>query len=476
MKFTAVSKLKPGMIIGQSIQGVTDLENYVCGSVLCQSDINLFKEKGLFGIYTMEGPNEILSPSLMRRCLDALKHNTVNSMFLLSKEIVEEMKAKPLSLDFRSIRSYEDYLPHHSVCVAVYAVAIGIKMGMVDTQLNALALAGLLHDIGQTFSDQSVLIKQSKLEPEEYELIKRHTTDGYDFVANHNQIPTIVKDAILHHHENINGTGYPDRLKDNNISSFARIIHIVDVYDAIMSKRPYKNGMSSAEAINYLIGGKTILFDEKFVDVFTTIAVPYPTGSTVRLSNQEIATVIGQNTNKQRPVVYIEEKQMIVNLATNPSYHDINVLIDIEYEQPSEATIINLSDEVVEKTGKKKIMIVDDVYVSITYTKLALGDNYDIVTCMGGSKAAAMVSEERPDLILMDYEMPDMDGVTAANQIHKLGYNIPIIFLTGKGNPEIVYECIRCGAVDYILKPANPVYLRTRVEMAIHNLDGNTFL
>ena len=121
-------------------------------------------------------------------------------------------------------------------------------------------------------------------------------------------------------------------------------------------------------------------------------------------------------------------------------------------------------------------MIVDDVFVSIAYTKLALGDEYDIITCLGGSKAATMAVAEKPDLILMDYEMPDIDGVTAVNEIHRLGLHMPIIFLTGKCNKETVRACGHCGATDYILKPANPVYLQARVSMALLDIYGNSFL
>ena len=294
-------------------------------------------------------------------------------------------------------------------------------------------------------------------------------------------IPTIVKEAVLHHHENINGTGYPDKQNEENISQFARILHVVDVYDAIMSKRPYKKGMSSADAINYLIGGKMILFDEHIVNKFLEIAVPYPTGCEVRLSNKETALVVEQTNLPSRPIVYIESKHCMIDLANHSSYQDVNVLNDIEYEGDAKETIggeVKESESSPASTGryKKKIMIVDDVFVSIAYTKLALGDDYDIVTCLGGSKAVSMVKTEQPDLILMDYEMPDMDGVTAVNEIHKLGCHMPIIFLTGKCDKETVRACGHCGATDYILKPANPVYLRTRVDMALYNIDTNAFL
>ena len=126
--------------------------------------------------------------------------------------------------------------------------------------------------------------------------------------------------------------------------------------------------------------------------------------------------------------------------------------------------------------NKQKILIVDDVFVSIAHTKRALGSDYQVITCLGGSKAVMTVKESTPDLILMDYEMPDMDGVTAVREIQKLGYQIPIVFLTGKCDKETVRVCSQCGAVDYILKPANPVYLRTRIEMILNHIDRDVFL
>ena len=80
------------------------------------------------------------------------------------------------------------------------------------------------------------------------------------------------------------------------------------------------------------------------------------------------------------------------------------------------------------------------------------------------------------DLILMDIDMPDMDGVSAVNEIHKQGLAGPVIFLTGRCDKETVRDCGRCGAADYILKPANPVYLRTRVEMALNNIVTNVLI
>lgn len=481
MKFTAIAKLQPGMMLGQSILGITRAEKYVVGTVLTDTDIKLLSDCGIFGVYIIENQHaEILSPDLLQRCLKAVKKTDLDAMPRLAEQLVEELTGRPVSLDFRSIRSYEDYLPHHSVCVAVYAVATGIQIGMGTAQLQSLALAGLLHDVGQTLQNHSVLAKKEQLSPEEYEQIKKHPQDGYDFLTKHGQISAIVREAILHHHENINGTGYPDQQNEDTISPLARILHVVDVYDAIMSKRPYKKGMSSAEAINYLIGGKMILFDERIVDKFLEIAVPYPTGCEVRLSNNEVGLVIAQNPDKLRPVLYIEAEHRTINLSADAAYQEVTIQSDIEYEgNPTEAISQEKSSGlsmIADGRKRKKIMIVDDVFVSIAYTKLSLGSDYDIVTCLGGSQALKMVKTEKPDLILMDYEMPDMDGVTAVNEIHKAGYQMPVIFLTGKCDKETVRKCGQCGAVDYILKPANPVYLRTRVDMALYHIDVNAFL
>lgn len=482
MKFSAVAKLKPGMRIGQSIIGVAQAEKYTVGYTLTDDDIASLYEGGVPGVYVMEeAPAEILSTELMGNCIAALKKKDLNAIISLAGKIANELKSRPINLNFRSVRSYNEYLLHHSICVAVYAVAVGIRMGMVDAQLQELALAGLLHDIGLIMSDQAVLLKKEKLTAEEYEQIKRHPKEGHDFLLKEARISPAVQEAVLHHHENVNGTGYPERQSEEDIAPYARILHVVDVYDAIMSKRPYKSGMSGAAAINYLIGGKMILFDERIVDKFLEVAIPYPTGSEVRLSNNEVGVVIAQNKDLFRPVLYVEEKRNTIDLAENPSYQDISIQADVVYEGSSKEAgpndgCVNESNPGIWNRQKKRIMIVDDVYMSIVYTKLALGEEYEVITCQGGSMAVSMAKMEHPDLILMDIDMPDMDGVTAVNEIHKQGLTMPVIFLTGRCDKETVRACGRCGAADYILKPANPVYLRTRVEMALNNIVTNVLL
>lgn len=481
MKFTAIDKLRPGMRIGQKLPGITHKEKYALGYPLSENDILYLCEKGIVGVYTMEdAPADILSYDLMCDCISALKKTDLHVIIPLADRIVAELQTRPRSLDFKSIRSYDEYLLHHSICVAVYAVSIGIQMKMTNSQLLELALAGLLHDIGLLLSDQSILRKKGALSAEEYEQIKKHPQEGCDFLKKDRRISAAVQEAVLQHHENMNGTGYPGNHNEDTLSVYSRILHIADVYDAIMAKRPYKNGMSNADAINYLIGGKMILFDEHIVDKFIQIAVPYPTGIEIRLSNDETGRVIGQNADPLRPIIYQEDKRQIINLTTHVSYQDVTVVNEAGYEHNSPKQSISETEASSSADSpsrrKKKIMIVDDIFVSIAYTKLSLGDDYDFISCLGGTKAAVMAAAEKPDLILMDYEMPDRDGASAAAEIHRMNLKIPIIFLTGKCDKETVHACGHSGAVDYILKPANPVYLRTRVALALQRADGKAFI
>lgn len=481
MKFTSVQKLKPGMTLGQSLLGIAQTEKYVIGTILTEKDIDFLKEKGIFGVYTMETKApEILSSDLMLQCLNAFNKKNIDALLSLSGQIVSDVTMRRGSLDFRSIRSYEDYLPHHSICVAVYAVAIGMRLGMADSQLTNLAMAGLLHDIGKTCLAPSILMKKEALTPEEYEQIKRHPEEGYAMLKSNPRIPAAVLEGILHHHENINGTGYPTGQSENSISLIARILHVADVYDAIMSTRPYKKGMSGADALNYLIGGKMILFDTQIVDAFLEISIPYPTGCEVLLSNKHKAQVVKQSTNTHRPLIFIASEQLLIDLSRDNQYQDVTIVSDTDYERSTDilATTLPSTGEFANNPEryKKKILIVDDVFVSIAHTKRALVPEYDVITCQDGTKATRMVATEKPDLILMDYEMPNLNGISTLQEIRKHGFQTPIVFLTGKCDKETVKTCLHNGAADYILKPANPVYLRARVEMILQNIDKNIFL
>ncbi|HHT49424.1 MAG TPA: HD-GYP domain-containing protein [Firmicutes bacterium] len=146
---------------------------------------------------------------------------------------------------------------NHSMRVVGYATAIAEAMGLDEKEQEKLALAGFLHDIGKIGVPDRILLKKTKLLPEEWEAIKRHPELGYNII---NQIEFLsdAADIILHHHEHYDGSGYPLGLKEEKIPLTARIFAVADALDAMTSDRPYRSARTMEEAVNevYSLAGK----------------------------------------------------------------------------------------------------------------------------------------------------------------------------------------------------------------------------
>ncbi len=145
--------------------------------------------------------------------------------------------------------SEKDYYTFtHCVHVSVFSIGLGKIFGITDRKdLHALGLGALLHDVGKSRIDQNILNKPGKLTPEEFEEIKRHPRLGYEMYDG--ILPEQITDIILHHHEKFNGKGYPDGLYENQISLFAKIVALADVYDALTTNRVYAKARNPFEAI-----------------------------------------------------------------------------------------------------------------------------------------------------------------------------------------------------------------------------------
>ena len=149
-----------------------------------------------------------------------------------------------------------------------------------------------------------ILNKPSKLTTEEYDIIKKHPQKSYDLLADRFELSSNVRMGVLCHHENEDGSGYPRGLTGDKINIFAKILHVVDVYDALTSKRSYKKAYACSEALEYLMGGTATLFDEKVVDVFMKYVPIYPKGMQVLLSDGRKGVIVRNNhISSLRPVV-----------------------------------------------------------------------------------------------------------------------------------------------------------------------------
>ncbi|RIK86944.1 MAG: hypothetical protein DCC67_02455 [Planctomycetota bacterium] len=166
-----------------------------------------------------------------------------------------------------ALDSKDAYTRGHSERVALFCKRIAAQMGYDETATEKLYLSGLLHDVGKIGVSDAVLRKPDKLTPEEYEEIKRHPDDGWAILRDLEQLHYLLP-AVLHHHEQVNGTGYPDGLKGDEIPLDARIMAVADAYDAMTSDRAYRRGMPHEKAIEILQAGAGSQWDAGVVDAF----------------------------------------------------------------------------------------------------------------------------------------------------------------------------------------------------------------
>ena len=193
------------------------------------------------------------------------------------------------------IKAADDYTYMHSVAVCALMVALARRLGLSEAETRSAGVAGLLHDLGKAAIPLAVLNKPGKLTDEEFALIKTHPVKGHAMLLASGTVDEVALDVCLHHHEKTDGSGYPKGLAAADISLFARMGAVCDVYDAITSNRPYKTGWDPAEALRRMAGWAEGHFDARVFQAFVKSLGIYPVGSLVRLSSGRIGVVMEQS-------------------------------------------------------------------------------------------------------------------------------------------------------------------------------------
>ena len=187
------------------------------------------------------------------------------------------------------LKTHDDYTYLHSVAVCALMVSLARQLNLDETQTRLAGMAGLLHDVGKAGIPIDILNKPGKLTNEEFEIMKQHPILGEALLRKSGGSDAVL-DVALHHHEKINGSGYPHGLKGKAIAELARMAAICDVYDAVTSDRPYKAGWNPASAMSQMASWEGH-FDQKIFFAFVKAVGIYPVGSVVRLASGRIAVV-----------------------------------------------------------------------------------------------------------------------------------------------------------------------------------------
>lgn len=327
-KYMRTRQLHPGMIIDHPVVDRLGRNLIERGAALDEYQIESMIRLGIMSVYIRDGeydpdevelsaaaqknverlrtedPNKLtLSRSVKERVSEGIQYiyNNTDSPELaeatdsIASDLMDAISENDaIAIDISTLKMSDEYTFKHSVDVATISMILAKHLRMSRKEIYEIGVAGLLHDLGKTKVPPEILNKPDRLTDNEFEVMKQHSVFGYRMVKQLGSYNDAICLGVLQHHEKINGSGYPLGVGADQISPYAKILSVADIYDALITERPYKSAFSQRDAVE-IIMSMTGELDMSAMRSFLESMILYPVDSIVELSNGEKARVVRNN-------------------------------------------------------------------------------------------------------------------------------------------------------------------------------------
>lgn len=355
-------QLKPGMKIDQSVVDRLGRNLVARGSILDEYVIESLLKLGVMNVYIQDGeidPEEEkivvsdkakknieklhtsdrskvkLSNSVRERVAHGIQYiysnadteNLSEATNSITNDLLDAIDSNDaIAIDINELKTSDEYTFKHSVDVATISMILAKQQGLPRQDIYQIGVAGLLHDVGKTRVPLEILNKPGRLDEKEFEVMKQHSVYGYRMVKDKPNFNESISLAVLQHHEKINGLGYPMGVNEKQITPYAKILSVADIYDALVTERPYKQAFSQRDAVE-MIMSMTHELDMCAMRSFLESMILYPVDSVVDLSNGEKAKVVRNSPHYiLRPTVVGLQSGRVYDLGEDLNCANIIIL------------------------------------------------------------------------------------------------------------------------------------------------------
>lgn len=319
MRYISLENITDDMVLAQNIKDEFGRVLITKGAKLSRQKKKKLENFDIAGVYIDDEWSAdifiepVVDEALAKKSIKALKEMNLDAVSNCAAEIVDKlMGADDYIHDMETIKAYDENTFEHCINVAITAVTMGIGLGYNYYRLKNLAVGSLMHDIGKQLVPVDIITKKGRLTDDEMVVVREHPTYGYNILSKEINAYSSTREIVHQHHENWDGSGYPRGLKGEEIYELAMVTHVCDVFDALISKRSYKEAFTYHTAIEILKEGTDTMFQPEFVEAFFKYVPVYHKGSEVQLTNGDTALVYKNNRGDMlEPIIKLRNGTII---------------------------------------------------------------------------------------------------------------------------------------------------------------------